>query len=159
MKRFLLALAVALLPLARLVAQDSTINESPPSTERPYRDPQNARILAMLLPGAGHAYSGEYLKAYGYWVGTAAGISVGVALFDEPCSFTALWEVCAKRWTHVTSIALVSLGLYTWIRSVRDAPQAAERANTRHGKRHITPLVQPPAAGRSEWRTGLAIDW
>ena len=78
MKRLLLNLVVALISVSPLVAQDSTINESPASTDRPYRDPQRARTLAMILPGAGHVYSGEYLQAYGYWVGTAVGISVGV---------------------------------------------------------------------------------
>lgn len=159
MKRLLPHLVVALISVSRLVAQDSTSNALPASTDRPYRDPATARTLAMILPGAGHVYSGEYLQAYGYWVGTAVGISVGVALFDEPCSVTSLVGVCGERWTRVTSIALVSLGLYTWIRSVRDAPRAAERANTRHNKRVIAPLLRPPAEGRSGWRAGVAIDW
>jgi len=165
MKRLLLHLVVALISVSRLIAQDSASNESA-STDRPYRDPQRARTLAMILPGAGHVYSGEYLQAYGYWVGTAAGISVGVALYDQPCSFAAITGTKCRssdeRWSsHLTGIALVSLGLYTWIRSVRDAPWAAERANTRHAKRHrrITPLVQPSAEQGTAWRAGLAIDW
>jgi hypothetical protein len=166
MKRFLARVCVfALLPLHPLVAQDSTSTPAAAVADRPYRDPQRARTLAKILPGAGHVYSGEYLQAYGYWVGTAVGISVGVALYDEPCAFAAITTTrCTsdELWSsHLTGIALVSLGLYTWVRSVRDAPLAAERANTRHAKRHrrITPLVQPPAEQGTAWRAGLNIGW
>ena len=93
MKRLLLHLVVALFSVSRLVAQDSTTNELPAVTDPPFRDPQRARTLAMIRPGAGHVYSGEYLQAYGYWVGTAVGISVGVVLFDEPCAFAAITTI------------------------------------------------------------------
>ena len=165
MKRSLAACLFAFLPLSQLTAQDSTSSPSTAPVERPYRDPQRARTLAKIIPGAGHVYSGEYLQAYGYWVGTAVGVSVGVVLFDEPCAFAAITQTTCRsdeRWSsHLTGIALVSMGLYTWIRSVRDAPRAAERANTRHAKRrrNITPLVQPPADQGAAWRAGVNIGW
>jgi hypothetical protein len=165
MNRSLALCVFALLPLSELAAQDSTSGAPPAPVDRPYRDPRRARTLATIIPGAGHVYSGEYLQAYGYWVGTAVGVSVGVALYDEPCAFSAITKIrCTsdELWSsHLTGIVLVSLGLYTWIRSVRDAPLAAERANTRHAKRkrNITPLVQPPAEQGTAWRAGVSIGW
>jgi hypothetical protein len=168
---FILLPCLALLPLGGGVAQDSTSIPPTETASPPYRDPQRARAFAKLLPGAGHIYSGEYLRGYGYWVGAASGITVGAALYDQPCAFAGLVELfttaevdwgCDNRWSsHLTGIALVSLGAWAWVSSVRDAPRAAERANTRHARRspNLAPLLRAPSAQGGRWRAGVTVGW
>jgi hypothetical protein len=147
-------------------AQEPTPGRFDPlPSERPYRDPHKARVLATILPGAGYVYTGEYFRGYGTWVVTATSFIVTPFLFDYgACGFTSIDECThgAARWESAAMAALsAGIGITTWIRSVRDAPLSAERANEHHRRRELktypTLEVSPKAGG--QLRAGLTVGW
>jgi hypothetical protein len=153
--------------VASLGAQDTTriLRDSgsvPPPTL--YRNPRTAKVLGTILPGAGHMYAGEYLRGYGTWVGTASGIAAGAIIYDhDGCMLTFFYIDCGDghRWTsRVTGLAMVGLGIWSWISSARDAPRAAERANTRHQSRRLQarPLVEP-SGQHHKLNVGAELRW
>lgn len=160
MKVFLLLLA---LPFARLAAQDPTPdpNETQAS-ERPYRDPHKAQVLAVILPGAGYAYTGEYFRGYATWVVTATGIMIGPTMLGEDCSLLSWTCGRQERLANTLSGSLLILSsAYTWISSVRDAPKSAERANERHRRRELKlyPTIGIGSEPTKRLTAGFAVDW
>jgi hypothetical protein len=133
------------------------------SAEHPYRDPQKARVLATILPGAGYAYTGEYLRAYGTWFVTAAGLMVGPVYFESDC-YGGLLDVTCGGQARTANIVLGSLmiatSIVTWVKSVRDAPKSAERANERHRRRELelSPTITIPDA-HNRVNAGLSVAW
>jgi len=81
--RTLVLFLLCLISTAAL-AQDSATTGW--SAEHLYRDPDKARVLAMILPGAGYAYTGEYLRGYGTWVITSTGVMIGPLWVSNDCS-------------------------------------------------------------------------
>jgi hypothetical protein len=142
-------------------AQDSAT--ATPLEEHPYRDPHKAQILATI-PGAGYAYTGEYLRGYGTWVMTFIGVTVGPIIFsDDSCGFIFV-ATCSKsdRMANMLAGSFITIsGVWTYISSIRDAPKSAERANERHRRRElrVQPMldVMPGSAGRLN--AGLSMDW
>ena len=110
----------------------------------PYRDPQKAKALATVLPGAGYVYTGDYLLAYATWAGTATSLIAGPVIYQfDGCVSIDFTRACKPppRWTYqAVGILLIGVGAWIWVSSVRDAPHAAERATARHQLR----LSKPP---------------
>ncbi|HET9777306.1 MAG TPA: hypothetical protein VFP77_12105, partial [Gemmatimonadaceae bacterium] len=74
---------VSILFVAVATSIPAQTTQTPPDSaaqqiEKPYRDPQKAVVLGSILPGAGYVYAGEYLHAYGAWLGTIGGIGGGM---------------------------------------------------------------------------------
>jgi hypothetical protein len=152
-----------MLPFAPLAAQDST--ETDPHLtqhqDKPYRDPHKARLLATILPGAGYAYTGEYIRGYGTWVITATGIMIGPILLGEECSLLSWTCGSEERVANTLSGSLlIIMSACTWISSVRDAPQSAERANERHRRRELKvhPIIGVPES-HNRVNAGLSVAW
>jgi hypothetical protein len=153
-----------MLPFAPLAAQDS-IKTDPPLTQqqdKPYRDQHKARIFATLLPGAGYAYTGEYLHGYGTWVVTASGLMVGPIIFSSACNFFTLNSCNGEgRLVNVLTGSIMIVGsLHAWISSVRDAPKSAERANERHRRRELKvhPIIGVPES-HNRVNAGFSVAW
>ena len=164
MKYFLYLLLVACLNTT-LLAQDTTV-AAPGQALEPYRDPHKARILGSLFPGAGHIYAGEYLRGYGYYVATVGEVGFGVMVFIvDRCTFSFLSATscdAGPQWPHqALGIAMVGAGIWTWVSSARDAPRAAERANTRHEARTllVRPIIGPGNQPTASLHAGLSLTW
>jgi hypothetical protein len=142
-------------------ARDS-VNTAAPDSAPPYRSPERARRIAMLFPGAGYEYTGEYFRGYLTWVGTAGPVIVGVIGFDVPCAYWFLMpENCTSdsRWpSRVIGTAFVAAGLWTFVSSVRDARPSAERANNRHPRR-VVPILTGPTGLNPAWQAGVSVGW
>jgi hypothetical protein len=133
--------------------------------ENPYRDPNKARVLATILPGAGYMYTGEYFRGYGTWVVTATSFIMAPFLYEYgSCGFDSI-DKCTHgvgRWESRAMGALsAGMGLCTWISSVRDAPLSAERANERHRRRELKlyPKVDITPQGGTRLGAGLSVGW
>jgi hypothetical protein len=164
MKYFLYLLLVACFNTT-LLAQDTTV-AAPGQGLKPYRDPHKAQILGSLVPGAGHIYAGEYLRGYGYYLATVGEVGAGVMVFIvDRCTFSFLSaRSCdaGPQWPHqVLGIAMVGAGIWSWVLSARDAPRAAERANTRHGARTllVRPIIGPGNQPTAGLHAGLNLSW
>src|ERR1044072_9520913 len=87
-RRMRASVTVALLVVLPSVAQSQASTVNSESAEQPYCDPHKAQILATIVPGAGYAYTGEYLRGYGTWVMTFIGVTVGPIIFSsDTCGF------------------------------------------------------------------------
>jgi hypothetical protein len=167
--RFAITGCIALLLSFRLGAQDTTqvkADSTAPGVVRPYRNPQRARILGILIPGAGHIYSGEYLKGFVAYEGTVGGLGMGVLVFMvNKCTFSFLSDAsCDPRpeWPHrALGVAIAGMGMWAWISSARDAPHAAERANGRHAARAsaIAPYIAPFSGAGNASQFGVSLHW
>ena len=154
------------LPLA---AQDTASDSAATATsesERPYRNPKRALLLGSLIPGAGHIYAGEYLKGFVNYEMTVMTIGAGTLVYIVgKCTFTFLSaSKCdpGPEWPHrVAGVAIVGLGLWTWISSARDAPHAAERANARHSarSRKASPVIAPFSGPGNASQIGMSLSW
>jgi hypothetical protein len=168
MKSLLCVLLVATINTGML-AQDTTgVNEAfaSPPTVKLYRDPHKARVLGTIFPGAGHIYAGEYLRGYGYYLGTVGGVGMGVMVFIvDRCTFSFLNATSCDpgpQWPHqALGIAMVGAGLWSWISSARDAAHAAERANASHEHRKLSvkPLIEPASEPNARLHAGLKVAW
>jgi hypothetical protein len=145
-----------------LTAQTRNPVSSAPDSDPPYRSPERARRIAMLFPGAGYEYTGEYLRGYLTWVGTAVPVIVGVIGFDVPCADWFLIPghcISDSRWpSRVIGTAFVAAGLWTFVSSVRDARASAERANNRHPRR-VVPILTGPTGLNPAWHGGVSVGW
>jgi TM2 domain-containing membrane protein YozV len=158
---------LAVLSVTSLEAQDSTqVLQDSASTVTPksYRDPHLARVLGIILPGAGHFYAGEYLRGYSTWVVTVVGIGAGPLIYDMDSCSLALFRECkpGAKWPYQLAGALmVGSGVWRWISTAIDAPHAAERANERHRSRSlkVSPLIKPSVEPDAEFGAGIAIRW
>ena len=163
------ALTVTLFALlaAPLAAQDTThvIVDSASLSRLPlYRDPQRARILGTIIPGAGQFYAGEYLRGYLTFLTTGSGLAMGPLVFSmDGCTF-AFFSACKPdpKWPYeVVGVFMVVASVWTWFSTARDAPQAAERANLRHRAETaaLAPFIQPSPTVRGQWNTGVTVRW
>ena len=163
--------AAALFALAwtgSLRAQDTS--QVAPDTQsisimKPHRDPQRAKVLGTILPGAGHIYAGEYWRGYSTWVVTVSGIGVGSIVFEyDGCAldfFISGDSVCSDRSSsRLLGALLVGAGVWTWISSARDAPRAAERANARRARQvKVAPILEPAAGANRQLNLGVKVGW
>jgi hypothetical protein len=137
-------------------AQDSATDLS--SVQHPYRDPHRARALATILPGAGYAYTGEYLRGYATWVVTATGLMVGPMLIGESCGLVSWTCGRQERLANTLSGSLLILtSASAWISSIRDAPRSAERANERELIFH--PRIGITSGAERPLNAGFGVDW
>jgi hypothetical protein len=72
-----------------------------------------ATAVAVLVPGAGHVYAGEWLRGIGFYLETAQSFAVGLWIYRRPSGFGAL------------------RGVAVWAIGVVDARHAIERRLTR----------------------------
>lgn len=160
---FPLVLIVLMTSAPDLTAQDSAALMPASDSVPPYRNPQRARTLAMAFPGAGYVYTGEYFRGYATWLRFATPVIVGVIGFDQTCPYWFLLPrtcITESRWpSRVVGTGLVAAGLMTWISSVRDAGPSAERANLRHERRRVMPILNPGTALNPAWKAGVSLDW
>jgi hypothetical protein len=163
--KYLVNLLLAACLTTSLLAQDTTVAESG-QTLTQYRDPHKARILGSIFPGAGHVYAGEYLRGYGYYLATVGAVGTGVMVFIiDRCTFSFLSATSCDpgpQWPHqVLGIAMVGAGVWSWVSSARDAPRAAQRANTRHEARTILvkPIIGPGNESHAGFQAGLQLRW
>jgi hypothetical protein len=158
------ALTIGLLILASTTAgaQDSTVGRFDPlPSARPYRDPHKARVIATILPGAGYVYTGEYFRGYATWVVTASSFIYAPYLYEYgSCGFASI-DKCmhgALRWeSRAMGVISAGTGLWTWIKSVRDAPLSAERTNERHRRRELKAYPTLDLNGQSGNRVGAGV--
>ena len=162
----ILILTFAALSASSLPAQDSVQvrdSASPPRVGF-YRDPHRARVLGIVIPGAGLFYSGEYLRGYATFVATFGGLTLGPVIFTmDDCSF-ALFTICkpGAKWPYeLVGAFLVAGAAWTWFSSARDAPHAAERANLRHRSKipALSPIIEPSPIVPGQWNAGVAVRW
>ena len=134
-----------------------------PQMEKPYRDPQTAVVLGSILPGAGYAYAGEYLRGYLTAFGTFVTIAEGSLIYEmDGCTLAILSPDCdpGPRWPyHLVGILGVGAGIYTWISSARDSRHAAERANARHAAKSPRIRAILERAANNDWNAGLSLNW
>jgi hypothetical protein len=167
--RVLIAFCIAVLLVSPLGAQEPTqgaLDSTTSRPERPYRNPHRALVLGTLIPGAGHIYAGEYVTGILTYEATVGAIGGGtlVFLFDK-CIFTFLSSSTCKpgpEWPHqLLGVTIVGMGIWKWISSARDAPSAAERANTRHRGQTsaLTPYIAPFSGPADATDVGVSIRW
>ena len=154
------------LPLGAQEPDREPADSTTSSTERPYRNPHRALLLGSLIPGAGHIYSGEYVRGFLTYEATVGAIGMGTIIFIlDRCTFTFLnAEPCKSgpAWPHqVAGVAVVSMGIWMWVRSARDAPRAAERANDRHRlrTRTVAPIIEPFSGPANASKVGVSVHW
>ena len=130
-----------------------------------YRDATTARLFAIVLPGAGHVYAGEYGRGIALFGGTALSFGMAALVNTLPdCPMFAA-EPChpGPRWPQtVAALAGAGLGLYVWVSGVVDAPRAAERANERHRhtrRARAAPLIQASPTNGGMLRLGAQVTW
>lgn len=166
--KMILYIALASLAAGPAAAQDTVqiVVDSAAVHEAPlYRDPHRARMLGSFVPGAGHAYAGEYLRGYAAFVGTGGAIAMGPVIFQMDRCTLALFNPTCKpgpRWPYkLAGSFMLGAGVWMWITSARDASHAAERANVRHSSRAstLTPLVEPSPTVAGQWNTGVKVSW
>jgi hypothetical protein len=167
--RVAISVCIALLLSLPLGAQDTTqvnVDSAPSTVVRPYRNPHRARILGALIPGAGHIYSGEYLRGFTAYEGTVGGIGGGILVFMiNKCTFSFLSASSCDpgpEWPHrALGVAIAGMGVWAWISSARDAPHAAERANERHAARAsaIAPYIAPFSGDGNASEIGVSLHW
>src|SRR5688500_10797031 len=136
------AAAITTLPAQQTTRSSPNIDSV--STETLFRDPQRAKMLATILPGAGHFYAGEYLRGYGTWVFTVTSFIMTPLVYEAGfCTFR--FTACnpgPKQLRLVLAGVMAGAGVWSWVESVRDAPRAAERANAKRSKRlKLAPFV------------------
>lgn len=130
----------------------------------PHRDPDFAGRLGSFVPGAGHIYAAEYFRGSGYFLGTTLMVGLGPILFfaDPACWELFSSEDCdtdRRRWTlRLAGVNALAAGAVLWVRSAKDAPDAARRANARRRAR-ITPSITPGLGPHGEWRVGANVNW
>lgn len=166
--RVVISLCIIFSPVFPLGAQEAhdPADTTASPRERPYRNPHRALVLGSLIPGAGHIYAGEYVHGFLTYEATVGAIGVGTLVFIvDKCTFTFLSATTCKSgpaWPHqVAGVALVGLGIWTWISSARDAPRAAERANDRHRLRSltVTPVIDPFSGPSNGAKVGVSVHW
>jgi hypothetical protein len=153
-------------PLGAQETEPSPADSTTSSTVSLYRDPHRARVLGSLIPGAGHIYAGEYVRGFLTYEATVGAIGMGTIVFIlDKCTFTFLSATPCKSgpaWPHqVAGVALVGLGVWTWVSSARDASRAAERANDRHQMRSrtVTPIIEPFSGPANASKVGVSVHW
>jgi hypothetical protein len=163
---FPLVFIMLMTPVSGSTAQSRDSVSPVVDTDPPYRNPERARKLAMVVPGAGYVYTGEYFRGYLTWVGTAVPILGGVISFDQPCGYALFVPLIdpfkcttTSRWpSRATGALLVAGGLWTFISSVRDARHSAERTNARHLRR-VVPVLTGPTGLNPAWQAGVSVGW
>jgi TM2 domain-containing membrane protein YozV len=165
--KLILTLALCSLCAATLPAQDTTgviADSASLSRVAQYRDPHRARILGMMIPGAGHFYAGEYLRGYAAFVATGGGLTMGPLIFlMDRCTFAFLSDCRpGPKWPYEVLGAYMVVGaVWTWVSTARDAPHAAERANLRHRAKTaaLAPFIQPSPTLPGQWNAGVTVQW
>ena len=159
------AIVLSAAAITSLPAQDTTSttpNIDSVSTEALFRDPQRAKMLGTLLPGAGHIYAGEYLRGYVIWVTTATSFIMSPYVYEAGlCSFRFTTCDPGPQWLRLALGGVIAAGgVWSWVESVRDAPRAANRANAkRTDTLKLSPFIEPSLTHRVQWRAGLSMRW
>ena len=167
--RVVLSLSITLFLVFPLRAQETArtpVDSTTSSTVSLYRNPHRARVLGSLIPGLGHIYAGEYVRGFLTYEATVGAIGTGTLVFIvDKCTFTFLNATPCQSgpaWPHqVAGVALVGLGIWTWVSSARDAARAAERANDRHQLRFrtVTPIIEPFSGPANASKAGVSVSW
>lgn len=162
---FLIALLVSVVPLPAQTVTPAPADSSVPS-ERLHRSPSVARTLGTVLPGAGHIYAGEYSRGYATYLTTVASFGMAAMLFIlDGCTLTFDSHSCddsRRRWLHrAGGAAGVGVGVWTWVKSARDAPRAARRANERDAgkRRSVSLFVEPHRLESVQVNAGITVRW
>jgi hypothetical protein len=139
-------------PVAAAVTGPVALPEGGRSVLR--RDPSAATMYSFFLPGSGHMYAGERVKG-GALMATAL-VGVVVAGTELSCATAPDCE------PNTGGMALGAAGMIaffgSWLYSVMDAGDAAERFNVSHGLvATLRPMVPDMRAGRTRVGVSLAL--
>ena len=112
-----------------------------------------------LGPSIGYAYAGENLRGWGLGllraaaigVGSAAIIGAGISSSCDECT-----ESSSASEAETLGVVLITAALVSAVYDVVTAPNAARRANTRHGLTNLS-LVPVPIPGRASTSPGLSL--
>ena len=112
-----------------------------------------------LGPTIGYAYAGENLRGWGLGLLRAVAVGVGsVAIFtagiDSSCDDCTKSSSASEEET--LGVVLITAALVSAVYDVVTAPNAARRANTRHGLTNLS-LVPVPIPGRASTNPGLSL--
>jgi hypothetical protein len=131
---------------------------SVPQSAPGYKNPTAAMLISVLLPGAGHFYTGETKRGAlllgvgvgGLVVGTAMSVSsVGLSCDDD---FS-----CEDDTNYLPLIVGYGAYLGSWLYGIVDADASAQRMNTRRGFAFGGTQVQPLAAVDGEGAASLGF--
>lgn len=160
-------------------AQDSTTSytaPSPPTTPDSappvagLRNPGTAAVLGTLIPGAGLAYAGQWVRGVGTYFGTIGTVALGSGLvFIDRCTFAFSDSGRCNPGTvwpqRTLGVGLIATGLGLWAYSAVDATRIVKRNNARKiaGRRamfgNIEPAVAAPGAPGDPWMLGVHATW
>lgn len=141
-----------------LQAQTAAPDSPVPDTQRVYRRPAAAQFLGTVVPGAGHIYSGEYVKGIRYYYGTVSGIGGGALLY-------AVGGMSPRKsgdwFLKGAGVAMVGFGIGVWVTSWLDAPRAAARANAKHAASAsaLSGVLRPAGGPEPGINAGLSVAW
>lgn len=132
---------------------------APPSTARPatrepepratvprvspaaFKDPGTATMIAIFVTGGGHIWSGETKKGVTYLAAGTGAVLGGVILSSALAGGCDSYSCSNPFWPY-----LLGLGVYTtsWVLSLMDAGNSAERMNAARGYRtSALPRIMP----------------
>lgn len=160
-------------------AQDSTASyTAPPPQVKPdttphiagLRNPGTAAVLGTLIPGAGLAYAGQWVRGVATYVGTIGTLALGSGLvFIDRCTFSFSDSGhCnpGRVWPQRTlGVGLIATGLGLWAYGAVDATRTVRRNNARKiaGQRamfgSIEPTVAAPVVPGDPWMVGVHATW
>ena len=148
--------AVAPTPPPQPVYREPEQRQAPPRVAPAgYKDPGTATMIAIFVTGGGHIWSGDTKKGITYLaVGTGAlvgGVVLSSALVGSCDAYDVYYARCGSPlWPN-----LLGFGVYTtsWVMSLMDAGDSAERMNKARGYRtsalpRVMPEVSPGVGGR-----------
>ncbi|MGI8509091.1 MAG: hypothetical protein ACR2MQ_07185 [Gemmatimonadaceae bacterium] len=174
-----IVLAITAGAVTAAAAQDSTAAYTAPSPRTTpdsappvagLRNPFTAALLGTLIPGAGLAYAGQWVRGVGTYFGTIGTVALGSGLvFIDRCTFAfsdsgncnpgSVWP------QRTLGVGVIATGLGLWAYSAVDATRIVERNNARKiaGQRamfgSIQPIVAVPATQGYPWTVGVHVTW
>lgn len=121
------------------------------------KDPGTATLIAVLVPGGGHMYSGETsrgLLLFGVGVG---GIIVGTAATLSSSSISCGQFSCSDDTNYLPVMLGYGAYLGSWIYGIIDASNSAHRMNAARGIANLRSIPQPIVQQRNEGRVALGL--
>jgi hypothetical protein len=113
-----------------------------PLPEGPFRDPAAARLAALLVPGGGYFYTGEWLRGYVAGGLFLTALTAGAAMSPNDGQYII--------WSEAKPLAYgAALSLLPWAYGVAAADNSAARVNARNGFTRSAALQVQPRIGIS----------
>ena len=105
-------------------------------TPPPERSPATAALLGAVVPGSGHLYAGEKLRAAGFFLAAVGNLGAAVYFNNhDACDLFSCDEAGVADARHLAVALYAVAGAATWIGSFVDAPRAVRRERERQRAR------------------------